>query len=57
VNILIIGDKGQLGSELKGILASGRSEIGAISAAYAGASVTGVDIDGLDIADEGAVRG
>ncbi|MDR1042823.1 MAG: dTDP-4-dehydrorhamnose reductase [Clostridiales Family XIII bacterium] len=57
MNILIIGDKGQLGNELKDILASGRSEIGAIPEVYAGAVVTGVDIDGLDISDEDAVRG
>jgi dTDP-4-dehydrorhamnose reductase len=56
MNILIIGDKGQLGSELKSILASGRSEIGDISEAYAEAVVTGVDIDALDIADADAVR-
>jgi dTDP-4-dehydrorhamnose reductase len=41
---------------LKDILASGRSEIGAMPEAYAGAAVTGVDVDVLDISDADAVR-
>jgi dTDP-4-dehydrorhamnose reductase len=56
VRILVVGDKGQLGNELKDVLALGKSELGAVPAAYDGADVTGIDIDALDIADADAVR-
>lgn len=51
MKIAIIGNKGQLGSELTKILADGKADIGAIDSRYNGASVVGVDIDTLDITD------
>ena len=56
MKILITGSKGQLGNELLTILKDGRAEIGAISAAYEGVQVVGVDVDELDITDAAAVR-
>jgi dTDP-4-dehydrorhamnose reductase len=55
LKILITGSKGQLGNELIDILKTGKSEIGPISPLYAGADITGVDIDTLDITDVKAV--
>ncbi|MDR2156574.1 MAG: dTDP-4-dehydrorhamnose reductase [Clostridiales Family XIII bacterium] len=55
MRLLITGSRGQLGNELIEILRSGTSEIGAVPAVYAGAEITGVDVDTLDIADIGAV--
>jgi dTDP-4-dehydrorhamnose reductase len=55
LRLLITGSRGQLGNELIEILRSGTSEIGAVPAVYAGAEITGVDVDTLDIADIGAV--
>lgn len=55
MKILITGCKGQLGNELVSILASGKSEIGAIPTELIGCEVLGVDIDSLDITDAGAV--
>jgi dTDP-4-dehydrorhamnose reductase len=54
MRILIIGNKGQLGSELTRILANGRSELGHIPDAYKGADVVGADVDTLDIANRAA---
>ncbi|MDR1797146.1 MAG: dTDP-4-dehydrorhamnose reductase [Clostridiales Family XIII bacterium] len=56
MRILITGAKGQLGTELQEILATGRSEIGPVPEAYRGAETTCVDLDSLDASDEGAVR-
>jgi len=55
MKILITGSKGQLGSELFGILLSMDSEIGSIPEIYKGAEVIGVDIDDLDISDSAAL--
>ena len=55
MKILITGSNGQLGSELIRQLASRRSPLGEIPEEYIGASVTGVDIDSIDISDAGAV--
>lgn len=56
MRILITGSKGQLGVELQRLLSSGTAEIGPIPEAYAGSEVRAVDVDELDITDEGAVR-
>jgi dTDP-4-dehydrorhamnose reductase len=55
MRIVIIGDKGQLGSELTRILADGRSELGRIPDIYKDAEVIGADIDALDITNRDAV--
>jgi dTDP-4-dehydrorhamnose reductase len=54
MKILIIGNKGQLGSELTRILESGRSELGAIPDIYQNADILGADIDTLDITSHDA---
>jgi dTDP-4-dehydrorhamnose reductase len=54
--IAVIGNKGQLGSELTRVLASGRSELGPIPDAYKGADIIGADTDSLDITDRDATR-
>jgi dTDP-4-dehydrorhamnose reductase len=54
MRILIIGNKGQLGSELTRILAAGRSELGQIPDVYKNAEVLGADVDTLDITDHAA---
>lgn len=51
MKILITGSRGQLGSELKAILKSKKSEIGAISPLYDGCEVVAADADTLDITD------
>lgn len=56
MKITIIGSKGQLGSELCGILASGKSEISPIPVLYQNADVTAVDLEELDIRDAEAVN-
>ncbi|MCL2192963.1 MAG: dTDP-4-dehydrorhamnose reductase [Treponema sp.] len=55
MKVLITGACGQLGHELLGILNSGKTEIGAISPLYKGAEVVAVDVDDLDITNQGAV--
>lgn len=50
MNILITGANGQLGNELKQILAAGKSEIGTISTQYHDCDIVSVDVDTLDIA-------
>ncbi len=55
MRILITGGDGQLGSELQRILREGRSEIGPVPEAYAGAEVVATDVAELDITDAGAV--
>jgi dTDP-4-dehydrorhamnose reductase len=56
MKILITGDKGQLGTELKRVLSCGCSELGDLPAELKNSPVTGVDIDGLDIASREAVN-
>jgi dTDP-4-dehydrorhamnose reductase len=53
--VLITGDQGQLGTELRRALSCGETELGNIPAGLHNCQVTGVDIDGLDIADQEAV--
>ncbi|MCI8469180.1 MAG: dTDP-4-dehydrorhamnose reductase [Eggerthellaceae bacterium] len=55
MRILITGASGQLGNELRRCLESGRSEIGPVPDAYAGAEVVYADVAELDIADAAAV--
>ena len=55
MRILITGGDGQLGRELRGIIASGRADIGSIDAAYQKAEIVSTDVDALDITDLGAV--
>lgn len=55
MRILITGANGQLGHELRRLLASGTAEIGPIPSAYAGAEAVFVDVDELDITDAAAV--
>lgn len=54
--VLITGDKGQLGTELRRALSCGETELGNIPAGLQNCRVTGVDIDGLDISGQEAVR-
>jgi dTDP-4-dehydrorhamnose reductase len=54
MKVLVIGHKGQLGTELLHCLENGRSEIGPLPACFRGAEIEGVDIDTLDIADKAA---
>lgn len=56
MKVLITGAKGQLGTELRRCLETGRAEIGPIPAAYEGAEVQAVDYDSLDISDGAAVE-
>ena len=56
LRVLITGANGQLGRELRRLLAEGRGEIGAIPACYAGARVRAVDVDELDICNESQVE-
>jgi dTDP-4-dehydrorhamnose reductase len=55
MKILITGDRGQLGTELKRVLSRGYSELGNIPDELKDNQVTGVDIDDLDIASHDAV--
>lgn len=55
MKIMITGANGQLGNELQSILASRKSEIGAIPADYADAEVIPTDVGELDITDAEAV--
>jgi dTDP-4-dehydrorhamnose reductase len=57
MKILITGVYGQLGSELTGVIADMRSEIGALPGIYMNAEVIGVDIDTLDISSAEAMSG
>ena len=56
MKILITGCNGQLGNELRSILALGKSEIGGIPDLLLGAEVVAVDIDELDITSFDAVN-
>lgn len=56
MKILITGARGQLGNELRRMLASGSAEIGPIPAEYADAEVDFVDFQELDITDEAAMN-
>jgi dTDP-4-dehydrorhamnose reductase len=56
MKLLITGDKGQLGTELKRVLSRGYSELGDIPDELKSSQVTGVDIDELDIASQEAVN-
>ncbi len=55
MKILVTGSHGQLGNELRRLMAEGRSEIGPIPEAYADAEVDYIDIEDLDISDATAV--
>lgn len=55
MKIMITGCYGQLGRELKKIIESGYSELGAIPDVYRAAELDCIDIDTLDIADKAAV--
>ena len=55
MKILITGGKGQLGTELAGILRDMKSELGPAPEIYRKAEVVSVDIDELDISDEEAL--
>ena len=55
MHILITGCKGQLGTELQKQIAAGHSEIGALPACYANATVDAIDLDDLDISCASAV--
>lgn len=55
MKIVITGCNGQLGRELTKILASGKSELGPVPAAYVGARVVGADLPELNIAEAEAV--
>jgi dTDP-4-dehydrorhamnose reductase len=55
MDILITGAKGQLGNELKSLLATGQAEIGPVPTAYHNAQVLYWDTDTLDITDAQAV--
>lgn len=56
MKILIIGHKGQLGTELLHCLENGRSELGPLPEVFRDADIAGVDIDTLDIADKAATE-
>jgi dTDP-4-dehydrorhamnose reductase len=56
MHILITGATGQLGSELRRILATGRAQIGPIPAEYRDARVTSTDARELDITDAQATE-
>jgi dTDP-4-dehydrorhamnose reductase len=55
VNILITGAKGQLGTELQKVIATGWAQIGQIGPEYAQARVAMVDLPEFDITDAAAV--
>ncbi len=55
MKIMITGCHGQLGNELRSILTSGKSEIGAAPQGVLGAEILPVDIDSLDISNMVAV--
>lgn len=56
MKILIIGSKGQLGSQIIHIINKGKSEIGEISSKYKTAEVVGVDLEDLDITNFNEVQ-
>jgi dTDP-4-dehydrorhamnose reductase len=56
MHILVTGATGQLGSELRRILATGRAQIGPIPAEYRDARVTSTDARELDITDAQATE-
>lgn len=55
MRILVTGSKGQLGNELRRLLATGTAEIGAVPTVYGDTVARFVDIDELDITDRDAV--
>ena len=55
MRILITGGDGQLGCELRKILAMGTAEIGEIPSAYEGAQIVSADVGELDITDDDQV--
>ncbi|MDR0853086.1 MAG: dTDP-4-dehydrorhamnose reductase [Clostridiales Family XIII bacterium] len=56
MKILITGGNGQLGNELKDILAVGKSEIGEIPDVYKNSHVTSIDIEDVDLSDADAAE-
>lgn len=56
MKMLIVGHKGQLGTELIKILEQGHSELGEIPAVFDCAEIKGVDVDELDITETDAVE-
>jgi len=56
MRILVTGEKGQLGSELRRIVAKGRSEVGPIAEVWQGAELEGVDLDRMDISQWDSVQ-
>lgn len=56
MKILITGSNGQLGNELARCLTTMKAEIGAIPSEYKDARFDAIDVDVLDITDEGAVN-
>ncbi len=56
MNILIVGAKGQLGSEIIGILSKGRCSLGEISKELRESNIVQCDIDNLDITNLNGVR-
>lgn len=55
MRILVTGSKGQLGNELRRLLATGKAEIGPIPQELAGSDATFIDVEELDITDAAAV--
>jgi len=56
MKILIIGAKGQLGSQIMHTVTTGKSEFGEISSQYTSAEVVGVDVEDLDITNLNQVQ-
>ncbi len=55
MRILVTGSKGQLGNELRRLLATGKAEIGPIPQELDGSDATFIDVEELDITDAAAV--
>lgn len=56
MNILVTGSGGQLGSEISGIIKTGRAEIGPVSHQYKTYKIFETDVSDLDICDLKTVR-
>ncbi len=55
-NVLVVGSKGQLGTQLLKFFESGRCALGDLPADYTNAEVTGVDLPDIDITDDKSVK-